>query len=197
MVVIIINIVNHLQTLEAVMEAMGVFIPEVVKIIINRQVKVVMDKIATVVGVILEIAVVAVTGEEVMVMEEVATIAAAVDTVAATLVEDMAEVKVVVVEVDMAIVEDMVTALVEDTTVAVAVVVITKEATVTVTVVAMEWLYKKIPYSYLVWIHLFQKKRFVNILERLDSSSMINALENQKCGCIKIKTPENLRERQR
>lgn len=79
------------------MGAMGMFIPEVVKIIINRQVRVVMDKTATVVEVTPEIAVAAVMEEEVMVMEEVAIIVAVVvDTVAATLVEDMAEVRLVI-----------------------------------------------------------------------------------------------------
>lgn len=168
MVVITINIVNPLLIPELVMGIIMLTIPEVAKITINHLVKAVTDKTVTVAA-ILVTAVVEVTEEEeeeVMVMEEAVTVVV-VDTIVATLVEDMAEAKVEE-EVDMGIVEDMETALVEDTTVAVAEVVITKGATVTATVVVMEWSCKKIPFSCLEWIHLFQKTKFVNILELLD-----------------------------
>lgn len=183
------------------MEIITIIIPAVDKIITNRKVKAIMAKTAIAVEVVLEIAAVVVEAMvEVMVaaMEEtVTTVEAEEDTTVVTPVEDMAEVKVVVEEVDMAIVEDMATALVEDTTVAVAVVVITKEATVTVTAAVMEWSYKKIPFSYLEWIHRFRKKKFVNTLELLDSSSTISVLGNQKYGCIKTKILENQKEKPR
>ena len=160
---VIINIANHHQTLEATMAVTTVTIPAVGKTTIKPRIRTVTTKTVMVVEGVQEVIAAVAIMAGVMDMEvEVAVVEAAEVTIVTIPAEAMVEAKEEVVAIDMAIAEDTMTALVVATTVAVAVVVITKGALVTVVVATMEWLRKRIPYLYLVWILRSPKKKFVN-----------------------------------
>lgn len=81
------------------------------------------------------------------------------------------------------------------TTVAVAVVVITKEDSVTEEAVVMEWLFRKIPSSFLEWIQQSLRTKSASISEPLVSSRTTRGLTSRKFGCTKTKTLASQREK--